>query len=55
MGAISSLSRQSGADVQNRTNGRKSSVTSLFWLTPDRILFTEIVGGGGAILEIDAG
>jgi dipeptidyl aminopeptidase/acylaminoacyl peptidase len=42
----------SGADVQNRTNGRKSSVTSLFWLTPDRILLTEIVGGGGAISEL---
>jgi dipeptidyl aminopeptidase/acylaminoacyl peptidase len=42
----------SGADVQNRTNGRKSSVSSLFWLTPDRILFTEIVGGGGAISEL---
>jgi dipeptidyl aminopeptidase/acylaminoacyl peptidase len=42
----------SGADVQNRTNGRKSSVSSLFWLTPHRILFTEIVGGGGAISEL---
>ena len=42
----------SGADVQNRTNGRKSSVSSLFWLTPDRILLTEIVGGGGAISEL---
>ena len=42
----------SGADVQNRTNGRKSSITSLFWLTPDRILLTEIVGGGGAIFEL---
>jgi dipeptidyl aminopeptidase/acylaminoacyl peptidase len=42
----------SGADVQNRTNGHKSSVSSLFWLTPDRILFTEIVGGGGAISEL---
>src|SRR5207253_1583780 len=31
----------SGDDVQNRTNGRKSSVSSLFWLMPDRILFTE--------------
>src|SRR5438093_12899473 len=41
----------SGADVQNRTNGRKSSVRSLFWLTQDRILFTEIVGGGGQISE----
>jgi dipeptidyl aminopeptidase/acylaminoacyl peptidase len=27
-------------------------VSSLFWLTPDRILFTEIVGGGGAISEL---
>src|SRR5207302_3531683 len=43
----------SGADVQNRTDGRKSSVSSLFWLTPDRILFTEIVGGGGAISELN--
>jgi acylaminoacyl-peptidase len=42
----------SGADVQNRTKGRTSSVSSLFWLTPDRILFTEIVGGGGAISEL---
>src|SRR5213595_2575768 len=42
----------SGADVQNRTNGRKSSVSSLFWLTQDRILFTEIVGGGSAISEL---
>jgi dipeptidyl aminopeptidase/acylaminoacyl peptidase len=42
----------SGVDVQNRTNGRKRSVSSLFWLTPDRILLTEIVGGGGAISEL---
>ena len=41
-----------GRDVQNRTRGRRSSVSSLFWLTPDRILFTEIVGGGGAISEL---
>src|SRR5438477_5370498 len=41
------------ADVQNRTNGRKSSVSSLLWLTQDRILFTEIVGGGGAISELN--
>ena len=41
-----------GNDVQNRTRNRKSSVSSLFWLTPDRILFTEIVGGGGAISEL---
>src|SRR5467141_2396438 len=50
-GDLSTISA-SGADVQNRTNGRKSSVTSLFWLTSDRILLTEIVGGGGAISEL---
>jgi hypothetical protein len=41
-----------GHDVQNRTQGRKSSVSSLFWQTPDRILFTEYVGGGSAISEL---
>jgi dipeptidyl aminopeptidase/acylaminoacyl peptidase len=38
-----------GRDVQNRTRGRKTSVSSLFWLTPERILITEYVGGGSAI------
>jgi dipeptidyl aminopeptidase/acylaminoacyl peptidase len=41
-----------GRDLTNHTRGRKSSVSSLFWLTPDRILFTEIIGGGGAISEL---
>src|SRR5437868_3153242 len=41
-----------GGDVANRTRGRKSSVSSLFWQTPDRILFTEYVGGGSAISEL---
>src|SRR5947208_3316149 len=41
-----------GRGVQNRTRGRKSSVSSLFWQTPDRILFTEYVGGGSAISEL---
>jgi dipeptidyl aminopeptidase/acylaminoacyl peptidase len=41
-----------GRDLTNRTRDRKSSVSSVFWLTPDRILFTEIVGGGGAISEL---
>src|SRR5207237_3705081 len=41
-----------GHDVLNRTRGRKSSVSSIFWQTPDRILFTEYVGGGGAISEL---
>ncbi len=41
-----------GHDVVNRTRDRKSSVSSLFWQTPDRILFTEYVGGGSAISEL---
>jgi dipeptidyl aminopeptidase/acylaminoacyl peptidase len=41
-----------GHNLTNRTHGRKSSVSSLFWLTPDRILFTETVGGGSAISEL---
>src|SRR5712672_843397 len=41
-----------GHDVVNRTKGRRSSVSSLFWLTPDRILVTEVVGGGSAISEL---
>jgi len=41
-----------GRDVLNRTKGRKSSVSSLFWQTPDRIISTEIVGGGSAISEL---
>jgi dipeptidyl aminopeptidase/acylaminoacyl peptidase len=44
-----------GQNPTNRTRGRKSSVSSLFWLAPDRILFTEIVGGGGAISELTLG
>jgi dipeptidyl aminopeptidase/acylaminoacyl peptidase len=41
-----------GRDLTNRTRDRKTSVSSLFWLAPDRILFTEIVGGGAAISEL---
>jgi dipeptidyl aminopeptidase/acylaminoacyl peptidase len=41
-----------GGNAVNRTRGRKSSVSSLFWLAPDRILITEYVGGGGAISEL---
>src|SRR6202035_212924 len=41
-----------GHDVLNHTRGHKGSVSSLFWLTPDRILFTETVGGGSAISEL---
>src|SRR6058998_647699 len=41
-----------GRDVLNRTQGRKSSVGSIFWQKPDRILLTEVVGGGSAIAEL---
>ncbi|MDP9004011.1 MAG: S9 family peptidase [Verrucomicrobiota bacterium] len=41
-----------GQDLQNRTSGRKGSVSSLFWVAPERILFTEVVGGGSAISEL---
>ena len=41
-----------GRDIVNRTRSRKSSVSSLFWQMPDRILATETVGGGSAISEL---
>jgi dipeptidyl aminopeptidase/acylaminoacyl peptidase len=41
-----------GGQAVNRTAGRKTSVSSLFWLAPDRIVMTEYVGGGGAISEL---
>src|SRR5262249_43068207 len=41
-----------GAGLTNRTPGRKTSVSSLFWRAPDRILITEYIGGGGAISEL---
>jgi len=41
-----------GSGLTNRTKDRKSSPSSLFWLEPDRILFTEFVGGSSAIAEL---
>ena len=41
-----------GSGLTNRTKGRKSSPSSLFWLEPDRIFFTEFVGGSSAIAEL---
>jgi dipeptidyl aminopeptidase/acylaminoacyl peptidase len=41
-----------GGNAVNRTPGRKSSASSIFWQTPDRILVTEYVGGGTAISEL---
>jgi dipeptidyl aminopeptidase/acylaminoacyl peptidase len=42
-----------GGDVVNRTQGRKASVNSFFWQTPNRILLIEYVGGGSAISELN--
>src|SRR6266849_10142813 len=42
-----------GGGLTNRTPGRKASVSSLFWLSRDRILFTEYVGGAGAVSELN--
>jgi dipeptidyl aminopeptidase/acylaminoacyl peptidase len=41
-----------GKNLTNHTQGRKSSVSSLFWPTADRILLIEYVGGGTAISEL---
>ena len=41
-----------GGTATNLTQERKTSVSSLFWLAPDRILFTEYTGGGSAISEL---
>jgi len=41
-----------GKNLRNRTRGRKASVSSFFWPTPERIFLTEYVGGGGAISEL---
>ena len=43
----------SGGKAVNRTPGRKTSLSSVFWLAPDRLLITEYVGGGGAISELN--
>jgi dipeptidyl aminopeptidase/acylaminoacyl peptidase len=47
-GDLFTISANGGATT-NRTPGRKASASSLFWLAPDRILFTEYVGGGSVI------
>lgn len=41
-----------GSGLTNRTKDRKSSPSSLFWLEPDRIQFTESVGGSSAVAEL---
>lgn len=44
---------EDGRDVTNRTSNRKTSVNSFFWLTPDRLLLVEYIGGGSAISDFD--
>src|SRR5947208_10636358 len=44
-----------GHDILNRTEKRNSSASSLFWLTADRILVTEVIGGVSAISELALG
>ena len=50
-----SLSSSPSAAPVNRTPGRKSSVTSLFWSAPDHILVTEIVGGETVLSQLTVG
>jgi dipeptidyl aminopeptidase/acylaminoacyl peptidase len=50
-GDVLTMSAQ-GENVVNRTKGHRGSVSSLFWVAPDRILLTETVGGGSAISEL---
>src|SRR5262249_14289934 len=42
----------SGNRPINRTPGRKTSISSLSWTSPDRILVTEVAGGSSAVSEI---
>src|SRR5262249_36251949 len=42
-----------GRDVVDRTQGRKASINSFFWQTPDHILLIEYVGGGSAISALN--
>jgi dipeptidyl aminopeptidase/acylaminoacyl peptidase len=50
-GDVFTVGTNGGAAI-NRTNGRRASASSLFWLAPDRLLLTERVGGGSTISEL---
>jgi len=43
----------SGGAAANRTPARKSSVVSIQWTAPGKMLLTEVVGGGSAITTLD--
>ncbi len=42
-----------GGSVTNHTPSRKSSVSSLEWISPSKLLLTEVVGGESAISTLD--
>ena len=44
-----------GGAPQNRTPGMKASASSLFWRSPEEILFTEHVEGEQGVATLDAG
>ena len=46
------LVSENGGEPKDLMPARKSSVTSLQWLRPDRLLFTEDVNGSGAISTV---
>ncbi len=50
-GDLFTISAQ-GHNLVNRTKGQNGSVSSLFWVASDRVLFTEALGGGSAIGEL---
>jgi dipeptidyl aminopeptidase/acylaminoacyl peptidase len=51
-GDLFTISADGSSKPVNHTPGRKASVSSLFWLAADRLLFTEYFGGGSAISEL---
>ncbi len=51
-GEVFTIPERGGAAV-NRTPGRKSSPSSVTWISPQKMLITEFVGGSSAISTID--
>ena len=43
----------SGGEAVNRTPDRKSSVSSIQWTAPGKLLLTEVAGGGSAITTLE--
>ncbi len=51
-GDVFTISAEGGKAI-NRTPGRKSSPSSVRWIGPDRLLFTEWIGGGSGVSTLD--